>query len=166
MQWALERIGSYAGIAEFQPLNLALCELLDSFFPEKVNYFTLDPKDTETVAKVASQAMKELKIPLLFDLSELQSSKIDDKALLTQLSVIKIAIERRQPTQRTISKSRTLILDDEFVSHREEGSNKKYAAKKFGLIMKLKETDYKNARESIRSESRSALARTSNSRSQ
>ena len=144
MQWALDRIESYPGIAEFQPLSLALCALLDSYFPEKVNYFTLDPKDTETVAKVASQAMKELNIPLLFDLSELQSSKIDDKALLTQLSVIKIAIERRQPTQRTISKSRTLILDDEFVSHKEEGNNKKYAAKKFGLIMKLKETDYKN----------------------
>ena len=48
--------------------------------------------------------MKEIKIPLLFDLNELQSSKIDDKALLTQLSVIKIVIERRHPSQRTISK--------------------------------------------------------------
>ncbi|KAK8898130.1 hypothetical protein M9Y10_000400 [Tritrichomonas musculus] len=103
-----------------------------------------DPKYTETVSKVASQALKELNIPLLFDLRKLQSSKIDDKALLTQLSVIKIAIERRQPTQRTISKSRALILGDEFVPHKEEGSNKKYAGKKFGLIMKLKETDYKN----------------------
>lgn len=88
--------------------------------------------------------MKELNIPLLFELKELQSSKIDDKALLTQLLVIKIAIERRQPTQRTISKSRILIHDDEFVSHREEGNDKKYAGKKFGLIMKLKETNNKN----------------------
>ena len=62
MQWALDRIESYPGIAEFQPLSLALCALPDSSFTEKVNYFALDPKDTETVAKVASQAMRELSI--------------------------------------------------------------------------------------------------------
>ncbi|KAK8847325.1 hypothetical protein M9Y10_019916 [Tritrichomonas musculus] len=62
MQWALDRIESYPGIAEFQPLSLALCALPDSSFTEKVNCFTLDPKDTETVAKVASQAMRELSI--------------------------------------------------------------------------------------------------------
>lgn len=35
-------------------------------------------------------------------------------------------------------------LDDKFVPLKEEGNNKRYAGKKFGLIMTLKETDYKN----------------------
>ena len=88
--------------------------------------------------------MKDLNLPLLFDLNDLQSPKIDDKALLTQLAVLKIAIENLKSSQTTISKSRTLILDDEFVAHKEPGDNVRYSGRKFGLFMTLKETDYKN----------------------
>ncbi|KAK8892247.1 hypothetical protein M9Y10_029470 [Tritrichomonas musculus] len=144
MQWAFDRTESYPDIKEFQPYCLSLCALLDSFYPDKINFYQLDPKNTEKNAKIAIKAMQELNIPVLFDMADTQSTKIDDKALLTQLAVIKISIEKLSPLQATISKSRTLILDDEFVPHKEEGNNRRYAGRKFGLIMTLKETDYRN----------------------
>lgn len=131
IQWAIDRI-------EYYPL----CALLDSFFPEKINFYSLDPSDTEKNVNIAIQTMNDLKIPALFDLNDLQSTKIDDKALLTQLSVIKMSIEPIRPSQATISKSRTLILDDDFIAHKEEGNNKRYSGRKFRMIMTLKETDY------------------------
>ena len=135
MQWAIDRTENYPGINEFQPLALSLCALLDSFFPEKINFYSLDPSDTENNAKIASQIMKDLNLPLLFDLNDLQSPKIDDKALLIQLAALKISIENLKPSQATISKSRTLILEDEFVAHIEPGDNICYSGRKFGLIM-------------------------------
>ncbi|KAK8892934.1 hypothetical protein M9Y10_030186 [Tritrichomonas musculus] len=144
MQWAFDRTESYPDINEFQPYCLSLCALLDSFYPDKINFYSLDPKNTKKNAKIAIKAMQELSIPVLFDLADTQSTKIDDKALLTQLAVIKITIEKVLPLQATISKSRTLILDDEFVPHKEEGNNRRYAGRKFGLIMTLNETDYRN----------------------
>ena len=144
IQWAIDCTENYQGVNEFQPFSLSLCALLDSFFPDKINFYSLDPSDTEKNSRVAIQVMEDLKIPVLFELNDMQSQKIDDKALLTQLAVIKIAIEKIQPTQATISKSRTLILDDEFIPHKEPGNNRRYSGRKFGLIMTLKETDYKN----------------------
>ena len=144
IQWAIDITENYPGVNEFRPLGLSLCALFDSFFPEKINFYSLDPEDTENNAKIAIQIMEDLKIPVLFDLNDLQSTEIDDKALLTQLAVIKMSIEKIRPFKATISKSRTLILDDEFASHKESGNNIIYAGRKFGLIMTLKETDYKN----------------------
>ena len=144
VQWAIDRTENYPGVKEFQPFGLSLCALLDSFFPDKINFFALDPSKTERNAQVAIGAMQELDIPVLFELSDIQSTKIDDKALLTQLAVIKISIEKIRPSHATISKSRTLILDDEFNPHREQGNNLRYEGRKFGLIMTLKETDYRN----------------------
>ena len=144
MQWAIDRTEYYPGVKEFQPLSLSLCALLDSYFPEKVNFYSIDPTDKENIAKIVTNKMDDLKLPLLFSVEDLQSSEIDDKALLTQIAVLKISIEQARPFEKTISKSRTLILDDEFISHKEEGNNKKYAGRKFGLIMTLKETDYKD----------------------
>ena len=130
MQWAFDRTESYPDINEFQPYCLSLCALLDSFYPDKINFYSLDPKNTEKNAKIAIKAMQELNIPVLFDLADTQSTKIDDKALLTQLAEIKISIEKVSPLQATISKSRKLILDDEFVPHKEEGNNRRYAGRK------------------------------------
>ena len=90
MQWAFDCTENYPGINEFQPFGLSICALLDFYFPDKINFYSLDPSDTETNSKIAIQIMKNLNIPLLFDLTDFQSKKIDDKALLTQLAVIKI----------------------------------------------------------------------------
>ncbi|KAK8897721.1 alpha-actinin [Tritrichomonas musculus] len=136
MQWAFDRTEDYPDVTEFQPYCLSLCALLDSFYPDRINFYQLDPESAEKNAPAAIKAMNEL--------ADTQSAKIDDKALLTQLAVIKITIERRSPLDATISKSRTLILDDEFAAHREEGDNRRFAGRKFGLIMTLKETDYRS----------------------
>ncbi|KAK8893063.1 ERAD pathway [Tritrichomonas musculus] len=130
MQWAFDRTESYPDINEFQPYCLSLCALLDSFYPDKINFYSLYPKNTEKNAKIAIKVMQELNIPVLFDLADTQSTKINDKALLTQLAEIKISIEKVSPLQATISKSRKLILDDEFVPHKEEGNNRRYAGRK------------------------------------
>ena len=76
--------------------------------------------------------MKDLNLPILFDLNHIQSSIINDKALLTQLEVLKITIEKSGPSQATISKSRTLILDNEFIFRKKNKEiTKKYIRENF-----------------------------------
>ena len=87
------------------PFALSLCALLDSYFPDKINFFSLDPSDTENNAQVAFETMKNLKLPILFDFEDFKCTKVDDKALLAQLAVLKTAIEKIKPKQATISNS-------------------------------------------------------------
>ena len=44
MQWAIDRTENYPNISNFQSYNLSICALLDSYVPDKINYYTLDQK--------------------------------------------------------------------------------------------------------------------------
>lgn len=95
LSWANERTANYPNINRFAPYNLSLCALLDSYVPEKINYFSLDPNDSQHNAQLASNVMKELEIPLFIYPDDLncQEIKFDQQILLTQLAAAKEVLE-------------------------------------------------------------------------
>ena len=94
LQWNQERIQDYPNL-ENKPYDLTLCALLDSYFPEKVNYYQLDPNDTLNNMTVATDVMNEVGIPVFVYPEEYMNNgcKVDDKTFLTQLSTAKTVLE-------------------------------------------------------------------------
>ena len=97
MQWAIDRTENYPNINNFQPYDLSMCALLDSYVPDKINYYSLDTKNSEHNAELATRVMKELGIPVFLDSDDLQETTVDEKALLTQLSTAKVVLEKLPP---------------------------------------------------------------------
>ena len=97
MKWAIERTESYPNVNNFKPYDLSMCALLDSYVPDKINYYTLDTKDKAHNAELATNVMKDLGIPVFLDSDDLQDATVDEKALLTQLSTAKVVLERLPP---------------------------------------------------------------------
>lgn len=116
LQWAIDRTSNYSNINDFQPYSLAMCALLDSYAPDRVNYDSLEPNDTERNSKLAISVMRELKIPVLLDTDDLQNTEIDEKALLTQLSVIRIVLEKiKRP--KTLKSTTASIIEEVQETH-------------------------------------------------
>lgn len=94
ISWAVDRTSSYPNISDFYPYCLSMCALLDSYFPDKINYYSLDPNDVKGNARLATKVMRELAIPIYVDLEDFGSrNRTDEKAFLIQLSYAKVAIE-------------------------------------------------------------------------
>lgn len=95
LAWAVQRTQSYKKVFDFKPYDLALCALLDSYHPNKINYYVLDLDDHQQNFKLAIDVMNELGIPCLIypeDISQ-NGDQIDKKALLTQLSLARMVLE-------------------------------------------------------------------------
>ena len=92
MNWAIQRTENYPNIHNFTPYDLSLCALLDSYFPQKINYYSLNPNDHEHNTLLATEVMEEIGIPVYVYADEVNKfeDKVDDKTLLTQLSSIVI----------------------------------------------------------------------------
>lgn len=94
LSWAVNKIKSYPNIEGFHPYELILCALLDQYFPEKICYKNLDSKNCKQNFLLATNVMKEVGIPVYVYPEDLENnSSIDEKALLTQLSAIKFALD-------------------------------------------------------------------------
>lgn len=93
--WALERTENYPNIHNFKPYELSMCALLDSYVPNRINYYSLNPDDKENNSKLATSVMNDLEIPILIYPDDVKNndSNIDDKTLLTQLSCMKSVLE-------------------------------------------------------------------------
>lgn len=94
MKWALDRTTNYPNVKDFRPINLAILALLNSYYPDKIKFYSLDPNDTMQNSELAIKHMKDLKIPVFLDLDDLQGDDIDEKSLLTQLASIRIVLEK------------------------------------------------------------------------
>ena len=95
MSWANHRVENYPNVHNFKPYDLSLCALLDSYFPQKINYYSLNPEDTEHNCALATKVMKEAGIPIYIypeDLSK-NNNTVDYKTLLTQLSSVKYVLD-------------------------------------------------------------------------
>lgn len=88
MKWAIDRTSNYPNVHNFNPYDLSMCALLDSYVPDKTNFYQLDPKDTEHNAKLATDVMHQLNVPAYVypDDYDENGNIIDEKALLTQSS--------------------------------------------------------------------------------
>ena len=64
LSWGQERVQNYPNISGFAPYELVLCALLDSYVPDKINYYSLDPKQPKENLKLATNVMKEIGIPV------------------------------------------------------------------------------------------------------
>ncbi|KAK8884628.1 actinin alpha 2 [Tritrichomonas musculus] len=59
MQWAIERTENYPNINDFKPYDLSMCALLDSYVPDKINFYSLNAQDTQHNAELATKVMKD-----------------------------------------------------------------------------------------------------------
>ena len=96
LSWANQRIEHYPNIHNFAPFDLSLCALLDSYFPNKINYYSLNPEDSQHNSELALKVMNEIGIPIYVFPDELQKTNnvVDEKTLLTQLSSAKVVLDR------------------------------------------------------------------------
>ena len=90
--WALDRTSKYSNVKNFQPYPLAMCALLDSFAPDKVNFANLDPNDNKHNAQVAADVMKQLNVPVYIAPEDCDGD-MDIKCVLTQLAAARIVLE-------------------------------------------------------------------------
>ena len=98
LSWAQQRTEHYPNVHNFAPFDLSLCALLDSYFPNKVNYYSLNPEDSENNARLATKVMEEVGIPVYVYPEELQKTNntVDEKTLLTQLSSAKMVLDEAE----------------------------------------------------------------------
>lgn len=95
LSWAVKRTQTYENVFDFKPYDLAMCALIDSYYPEKINYYALNLDDHQNNFSLLISEMKKLGIPCLIfpdDLIE-YDEQIDEKALLTQLALSRIVLE-------------------------------------------------------------------------
>ena len=94
LSWANDRIDSYFNIQKFTPYGLSMCALLDSYVPDKINFYSLDPNNTKANTELATHVMKELGIPVyVYPEDILRNNAVDEKTLLIQLSSAKEVLE-------------------------------------------------------------------------
>ncbi|KAK8857753.1 alpha-actinin [Tritrichomonas musculus] len=108
-QWAIDRTANYPNIHNFQPYSLAMCALLDTYAPDKINYYKLNPNDSTHNAQLAAKVLKELDVPVYILPDDVNDSvAIDEKALLTQLSAAKIYLEKLPPANVKVEENRII----------------------------------------------------------
>lgn len=81
--WAVQRTQTYPKVFELKPYDLAICALLDSYYPRKINYYILNLEDHEKNLQLANKVMKELGIDVLIQ----NDKEIDEQTLLKQLEL-------------------------------------------------------------------------------
>ena len=113
--WAIERTKNYPHIHDFTPYELSMCALLDSYVPEKINYYSLNPNEIEHNSKLASDVMNELGIPVYITSDEVNrfDSNMDDKTLLTQLSSMKTILDQHEAERKQIKERSVTVVKDE-----------------------------------------------------
>lgn len=101
--WANERTSNYENIQSFEPYDLSMCALLDSYCPEKVNYKSLKVENHSQNAQKCVDVMNDLGIPCFIYPEDLEKSdnKVDRMTLLTQLAAAKTVLDAKQ--QKVVS---------------------------------------------------------------
>lgn len=122
LSWAKKRISNYPYVYNFEPYELFLCALLDSYVPDKINYKALNPKDSENNMKLALSVMKYLGIPIYIYQEDI-TNKIDEKVLLTQLSSLKIVMNVQESMSHTLSISNSDYEDEKSLQTSDNSSN-------------------------------------------
>ena len=151
IKWAKERTCGYSNIDKFTPYELSMCALLDSYFPEKIKYDSLDPTDSYHNLELAKKVMKEIGIPVYIDSIDFkdQNGKVDQQILLTQLVAAKYVLENlpQQEIQTIEVKERSINLLTNLENESDQPeklvntNNDQYNGRKFGLIMHLKKCE-------------------------
>ena len=116
LSWAIGRTSNYPNIHDFVPFDLSLCALLDSYVPEKINYYQLDPNNSRHNSCLAIEVMNDLGIPVYVFPDELArfNDSVDEKTLLTQLSAAKVVLDRYQKinVHKQPIHERDILLDE------------------------------------------------------
>ena len=116
MKWAIDRTSNYPNIKDFHPYDLSMCALLDSYVPDKINYYHLDPNDSTHNAKLATDVMHEIGVPVYVypEDCDSQHNVIDEKVLLTQLSTAKVNLEKLPPPSTRIQETNVESVVSDF----------------------------------------------------
>ena len=116
LSWARERTSNYPNIGKFgAPYDLSLLALLDTYVPEKVNYYSLNPEDSKHNSELATDVMKQLGIPVYVYPEEIEKhdNQVDEKTLLTQLSSAKFVLDKTESRESLLSSNSRLVSPDD-----------------------------------------------------
>lgn len=111
LSWAVNRIENYSNTYAFKPYELSMLQLISTFYPEKINCATLNPKDFKNNFQLLINLMNDLKIPCFIFPEDVMKigSEIDQKILLTQLSVVKIILEDQKEDDKQNSQQKKVV---------------------------------------------------------
>lgn len=153
LSWAIKRTQNYKRVFAFKPYVLAMCALLDSYYPSRINYYVLDHKDHQKNFKLIIDVMNELKIPCLIFPDDVSSNnnQIDRKVLLTQLAFVRMKLEvkshlkeKRRSTSKIQRKlSSTIIVNDSKNAKLNQNNQDRMTRTKIPIHQRPK-TDMKN----------------------
>lgn len=141
--WAVQRLReneySHLNLGEndykFEPTELALLALIDSFEPLIAQYEEVDPENqAENVQKVI-KALETLKIHCFAYDNDNLNYNVNSKDLLTQIAAIKLALDNPNgSTNEVVSRGIEFELDEDDLSTR---NNLQYANRKFGITINV-----------------------------
>lgn len=60
--WAAQRTQTYPKVFGFKPYDLAMCALLDSYYPRKINFYLLNLEDLHNPKEIKENNAEEPKI--------------------------------------------------------------------------------------------------------
>lgn len=108
--WAINCVKGYEYTEDFQPYDMSICALLDKFYPQEMNYKSLNPEKPVENLTSACKVMNHHNIDILVYPEDLEDNEIDEKTLLTQLSAIKSVVTQNEQPQ---VQSRSISLQSE-----------------------------------------------------
>lgn len=102
LSWAIHHTNKYQNVNNFEPYDLAMCALLDSFYPDKIKFNSLEADDHEHNAKLVFDVMNELGIACFIYPEDLKKNqyKVDERTLLTQLAAVKYVSDENEIQQK------------------------------------------------------------------
>ncbi|KAK8895433.1 hypothetical protein M9Y10_023897 [Tritrichomonas musculus] len=103
--WAVQRTQTYPKVLGFKPYDLAICALLDFYYPRKINYYMLNLEDHQKNLQLANDVMKELGIQVMINSSNVSQieNEADQKTILEQLELVQKVIDKKE-YKETLSK--------------------------------------------------------------
>lgn len=110
LKWATNKIQSYSNIEKnFKPYDLAICALLHSYLPKlncpgEFDYNSLDINDHDKNIQIAVDLMEKQQIPVYIFAEDINKNEyqVDNSSLMTQLSAIKIFLDRKFPYRDSV----------------------------------------------------------------
>ncbi|KAK8886170.1 hypothetical protein M9Y10_041630 [Tritrichomonas musculus] len=165
ISWAVKRTENYQNVKSFVPYDLAMCALLDSYHPEKINFKSLNVDDHAHNAQLATDVMKDLGITCFIYPEDLEKngSKVDRMTLLTQLSVTKAVLDesaQKKDKLKADQEAKILLAEEESKLRAEEEARRREEEEK----IKAEERAVAQERERQKAEEEARLRATEEAR--
>lgn len=149
LDWARQRTAGYDNLDGLAPYDLLICALLDSYYPEQIEYATLDPENVKENTQKACQVMTQNGVTV-YVYSEDAEHGVDHKTLITQLAAVKSVLDTPENNENAIQRRRIYEQTNQVTqrggiqieTQNANANNNAYDSRKFALTMTLRGNEY------------------------